>query len=64
MGLDQGRRLRIGLDLLAQPADLVVDGAVERLGVAPDREVEQLVAAQHQPGMVEEHAEQAGTPRC
>ena len=48
--------LGIELDLLAQPADLVVDAAVERLGVAADRQIEELVAGQHQAGVVEEGA--------
>ncbi len=37
MRLDQRRILRIGLDLLAQPADLVVDAAVEHIGGAARR---------------------------
>ena len=56
--LDQGRLLRVALDLAPQPADLVVDAAVEHVGGAPAGQIEQLVAAQHHARMVEERAEQ------
>jgi hypothetical protein len=47
-GRDQRRRRRIGgLELLAQPADRHVDGAVERIGAAPARPVKELVAREH-----------------
>ena len=56
-GDDRGPE-RIGLDLTAQTADLVVDGAVERPCGAAGCEVEQFLAAQHHPRALEEHAKQ------
>src|SRR5262249_11304851 len=47
-GRDERRGGRISaLKLLAQPADRHVDGAVERIGAAPARPVEQLIAREH-----------------
>jgi hypothetical protein len=56
--LDQGRPLRVALDLAPQPAHLVVDAAIEHVGGASAGQVEQLVAAQHPARMVEKRAEQ------
>src|SRR3954469_8877693 len=56
---DQFRRLRVALYLLAQPADLVVDRAVEQLRRPAAREIEELVAGQHHARTLEQHAEQA-----
>ena len=58
MGLDQLRAARIELDLLAQPADLVVDAAVEDRGLAPAGQVEQLVAGQDHAGALHQDREQ------
>src|SRR5258708_14856026 len=48
----------LALDLLAQPADLHVDGAVERIGLSSARPVHQLLARQHAVGTCEKAAEQ------
>src|SRR5438445_12472887 len=56
--LDDGRIGRIGLDLAADAADQHVDGALERAGVAPLREVEQAVARQHAAGALAERPQQ------
>src|SRR3546814_9288977 len=48
----------VDLDLLAQPADQIVDRAVEDIGLAPADEVEQPVAAHHLPRMPHQRVEQ------
>jgi hypothetical protein len=57
-GHDETRRLRVGLDLAAQPADQHVDAAIERIGPLPSQSVDQISAAQHPPGMTNELAQQ------
>ena len=51
-------RLRVVLELAAQPADLDVDRAVERARLAVAREIEQPVAGQHLVGVVDKGGEQ------
>ena len=46
-GLDQFGIARVGFDLLAQPADVIVDAALEGGELAALAEVEQLVAGEH-----------------
>ena len=48
----------VDLDLLAQPADQIVDRAVEDVGFAPADEVEQTIAAHHLPRMPHQRMEQ------
>ena len=55
---NETRRLRVGLDLAAQPADQHVDAAIEGIGPLPSERVEQIPAAQHPPGMTNELAQQ------
>ena len=43
-GLDDLRLARLVTQALAQPADLHVDGAVERVGIVPEGEIGKLVA--------------------
>src|SRR5262245_21712437 len=57
--LDQGRILRVGLDLLAEPADLVVDRALERLEGTAAGQVEEMLPRQDYPRPFEEDREQA-----
>src|SRR5262249_13983412 len=58
-GRDQRLRRWIGgLKLLAQPADGHVDGAVERIGAAPARPVEELVTREHASRPVDEAGEE------
>ena len=56
---NQARRLRVGLDLAAQAAHRVVDGAVIDPRIAARRQVEQAVAAQDRVRVVEQNAEKA-----
>src|SRR5216683_1086992 len=48
----------VALDLLAQAADLHVDGAIQRIGLPSARPVHQLLARQHAVGPREKTAEQ------
>src|SRR5882724_2860099 len=48
----------LALDLLAQAADLHVDGAIERIGLPSARPVHQLLARQHPVGTGEKASEQ------
>src|SRR5262249_47519680 len=48
MGLDEGGVARVQLDLLAQPADLVVDAAVIDIGGTAHSQIEERVGRQHQ----------------
>ncbi len=54
--LDQGRICRIGFELLAQPADLRVDGAVIGRPTAPFHQLDELVAAEDPIGVLCEGA--------
>ena len=55
-GDDVARIGRVVLDLLAQPADVDGDGAA--VAVAAPDELEQVLAAEHLPWMLDEHLEQ------
>src|SRR5215203_5964909 len=55
---DDARMVRIGLDLPPDAGDAHVDGAVEGVGVAGVREVEEPLARQHPPRMVDEGLEE------
>ena len=55
---DDARVVRIGLHLPPDAGDAHVDGAVERVGVAGVREVEEPLARQHPPRMVDESLEE------
>src|SRR5215207_5075372 len=55
---DDARMGRIGLDLPPDAGDAHVDGAVEGVGVAGVREVEEPLARQHPPRMVDEGLEE------
>ena len=57
--LDDLRVVDVRLELLAQAADLDVDRAVERAGLAAARLLEQEVARQHAAGMLDERRQQA-----
>src|SRR6266481_1362184 len=58
-GLDELRVAGIFIELLSNAAHLKVDRTLERVCIAPLREVEQLVAAEHTLGMLEKDFEQA-----
>src|SRR5258708_33230468 len=51
--------LAAGIEQLAQPADVDVDGALVDIDVAAPDAVEQLLAREHAAGMLEEEFEQA-----
>src|SRR5665213_3277237 len=51
--------LAAGVEQLAQAADMDVDGALVDIDVAAPDAVEQLLAAEHAAGMLEEEFEQA-----
>ncbi len=57
--LDELRCARIVAQLLAQAADVQVDGTVERIGLPPLREGQQLVAVERTVGAFQQHFEQA-----
>src|SRR5436189_536820 len=62
-GQDELRMARIGLDLLAQPRDVHVDGARRRHGVVAPHFVEQLVTGKRGAAMLQEVAQQLKLPR-
>src|SRR3979490_3400737 len=51
--------LAAGIEQLAQAADMYVDGALVDIDVAAPDAVEQLLAAEHAAGMLEEEFQQA-----
>ena len=51
--------LRIRLELPAQAADMIVDAAIEQLGIATLRQIEKLVAGQRDFGPFDQRAKQA-----
>src|SRR5476651_2245097 len=53
------RIFRVRLDFLAQPADMVIDRAVEQVGVAALGQIQQLVAGQCDLGPFQQGGEQA-----
>ena len=56
--LDQLRIAAVGFDFAAQPADLIVDRPVEQMRFAPLHHIEQSIAVEHLPGMVERGPQQ------
>ena len=57
-GLDEARLARIVAEAMAQAAHLHVDAAVERVGLAALREIDELVAVEHAIRVLEEDAQQ------
>src|SRR5579871_5629113 len=52
--LDDLRIFWVVLDFPPQPADLVVDAAVEEIGRAPARDIEKLIACKNYVGAMQE----------
>src|SRR4051812_28966216 len=62
-GFNIARILRVRLDFLAQPADMVIDRAVEQVGIAALGQIQKLIAGESYFRALQQSRQQAEFPR-